>query len=92
MNEIDMLLSDEFVEFSGKIKELHERKKTKQSEFKALYDKFKAEVQAMDDEAKGLQKDFETWKDGQGKVTTAKKTEVVAQPVDAPVSNNKAIK
>lgn len=65
MNEIDLLLSDEFVEFSAKIKEIHEKKKSKQSEFKALYDKFKAEVQSLDDEAKGLKSDFEVWKTSQ---------------------------
>ncbi len=80
MNEIDILLSDEFVEFSGKIKELHERKKTKQNEFKALFDKFKAEVQAMDDEAKGLQTDFETWKNNQ--VKTVKKAESTPPQTD----------
>lgn len=62
MSDLDFLLSDEFVEFSTKVKEIHEAKKTKQAAFKNLYDAFKTEIQTLDDQAKGLQEDFEKWK------------------------------
>lgn len=75
MNEVELLLSDEFVEFSTKVKEIHEAKKAKQLEFKAVYDKYKADVQVMDDAAKSLQEIFETWKSGQNAAKTPAKVE-----------------
>jgi hypothetical protein len=72
MTELDFILSDQFIDFSGKIKEIHEAKKAKQVEFKTLYEKFQADCLALDNQAKGLQIEFEGWKDGQAKATSPK--------------------
>lgn len=67
MDNIDVLLSDEFVEFSTKIADVHSRKKSKQEELKTIYDKFKLEIKALDDEASELVGEFEAWKSTKGK-------------------------
>ena len=63
MSEVDLLLSDEFVEFSEKISKIHEEKKAKKAELKALYDKMKAEIETLDDNANALNDEFEAWKE-----------------------------
>lgn len=54
----NVLLSDEFAEFSGKITALHEKKKELMADFKKLYEKHKAEISGIDAEAQKLQDDF----------------------------------
>jgi hypothetical protein len=54
----NVLLSDEFVVFSAKITALHEKKKEMNADFKKLYERHKASVTAIDQEAKKLQDDF----------------------------------
>ncbi len=67
---LEFLLSDEFVEFSQKISEVHARKKAKSEEMKKIYEGFKEEIKVLEDEAKGILKDWEAWKNGQGKIST----------------------
>jgi len=54
----NVLLSDDFADFSGKITALHEKKKEMSANFKKLYEDHKAAVAAIDAEAEGLQNDF----------------------------------
>jgi len=55
------LLTDEFVEFSQAIKELHVQKKAKADDFKVLYQAYKKEVKELDDQAEKLQAEFNDW-------------------------------
>lgn len=57
----EILLSDQFAEFSGKVTALHERKKEMLAEFKKMYEEHKAAVKAIDEEALTLENDFQTW-------------------------------
>lgn len=56
----NILLSDEFAEFSGKITAFHEKRKEMVSEFKKLYEKHKADIAAIDSEAEKMQNEFFT--------------------------------
>lgn len=48
-------LTDEFVEFSKNIAEVHGRKKAKQAEIAAIFEQAKKELSIMDEEATGLE-------------------------------------
>jgi len=61
----NILLSDEFVEFSSKITSLHDNKKEANAEFKKLFEKHKADMKKLDDEANNLQNDFNKWVSGE---------------------------
>ncbi len=61
-DEFNWLLTDEFIAFSAKIKVIHESKKAKKAELKEIYDKFDAELIALDKEAKKVEDEFQTWK------------------------------
>jgi hypothetical protein len=67
MENIDLLLTDEFVEFSTQIKSIHVAKTDKTKEFKALYTKFQQECAELDKRAKELQDAWEEWKVGAAK-------------------------
>ena len=54
----NILLSDDFAEFSGKVTALHEKKKEMNANFKKLYEEHKAAVLAIDAEAVALQNTF----------------------------------
>lgn len=56
--QANVLLSDEFAEFSGKVTALHEKKKELNAEFKKLYEEHKSAVAAIDAEAVALQNTF----------------------------------
>ena len=62
MEEVDILLTDEYVEFAKKVADIHTKKKTNQAEFKEVYDKFKADLAALDVEVAEEQSKFESWK------------------------------
>lgn len=64
-DEMNWLLTDEFVAFSVKIKDIHERKKSKKAELKAFYDKVQADIKALEEEAKDAEDEFQKWKNGQ---------------------------
>jgi predicted nucleic acid-binding Zn-ribbon protein len=63
---LEFLLTEEFQVFSQKIKEIFDRKKSKQDELKQIYDKIKVELKAIDDEAKALQQEWEAFKASKG--------------------------
>ena len=54
----NILLSDQFAEFSGKVTALHEKKKEMNANFKKLYEEHKAAIAAIDAEAVALQNTF----------------------------------
>lgn len=58
MTDLQFLLSDEFVEFSTKIGDVHQR-------IKDLKAKFQADMKGLREEADILQKGFETWQNSQ---------------------------
>jgi hypothetical protein len=58
----DYLLTDEFVVFSQKIKDIFEAKKAKKLELKNFYEKVQNEIKALEDEAKNLEAEFEAFK------------------------------
>lgn len=68
-DEMNWLLTDEFVAFSVKIKDIHERKKTKKAELKAFYDKIQVDIKALEEEAKDAEDEFQKWKNSQEKIT-----------------------
>jgi hypothetical protein len=51
----NVLLSEEFLEFAGKIAELQAKKKAKETEFKKVYDAFLEEIKELEEEAVALQ-------------------------------------
>jgi len=62
MSDIDIFLSDKYVEFSQKIAEIHTKKKAMKDEFKAKFEAFNKELKTMDDEARKIVAAFEEWK------------------------------
>lgn len=64
----DILLSDKFAEFSGKINALHEKKKELVAEFKKVYEEHKAALKSIDEEAASLHSGFEAWQNEQSQI------------------------
>lgn len=56
------LLSDEFIEFSNKVSELHAEKKKLKAELKEFYEKTTTQIKELDKQAEVLNQEFETWK------------------------------
>lgn len=63
----EILLSDQFAEFSGKVTALHEKKKELVAEFKKLYEEHRAQIKALDEGAAALQDGFNDWAANQAK-------------------------
>ena len=61
-DSLEFLLSDEFIEFSKKIAEVHARRKAKQEEIQAIFAVAKAELGQIEAEAKGLVDEWERYK------------------------------
>ena len=59
MYEVSVLLSNEFVEFSAKIKEIHDAKTEHSEKFKVILDEYKKNVKELDTKAALLQTEFE---------------------------------
>lgn len=59
MDKIDVLLTDEFVAFSEKIKDILDRKKAKKLELKTFYEKIQVDLKSLDDEATAAKTEFE---------------------------------
>lgn len=68
----DFFLTDEFVEFSKKIADLHERKKAAHAEFMPIYDAFKKQIAEFEEELKTLTTGWENWKSLNEPKTAAK--------------------
>lgn len=64
MSDIDFLLTDEFVAFSAKIAEIHNKKKAKKQELNDFMAKIKGEIDELNKEAEKSKEEFETWKNG----------------------------
>lgn len=58
----DHYLTDEFIAFSAKIANLHERKKAATAEFTPIYEEFKLQMVAYNDEYEKFVNDWENWK------------------------------
>lgn len=67
MNDAELLLTDEFVEFSKTIAEAHERKKTLEAEFKKHFEAYKAEKKHIEDAVSEASSKWEDWKKSQNK-------------------------
>lgn len=59
---MNWLLSDEFIEFSKKISDIHSKKKALKAELKEFYDKVSSQIKTLDKEAVILNDEFEAWK------------------------------
>lgn len=75
-DELNWLLTDEFVAFSEKIKDIHSRKKAKKQELKEFYEKILLDFNALDEEAKDAEDAFHKWKTRQEQVTAQSIDEV----------------
>lgn len=67
MTDAELLLTDEFVEFSKAIAEVHEEKKVLEAEFKKHFEAYKAAKKSMEDRVSEANAKWEEWKKGQGK-------------------------
>jgi predicted nucleic acid-binding Zn-ribbon protein len=63
--ETNWLLTDEFVQFSGKIAAILEKKKAKKAELKAFYDKIQVDLKSLEEEAKQAEEEFQKWRQSQ---------------------------
>jgi predicted nucleic acid-binding Zn-ribbon protein len=61
-DNIDYLLSDNFIEFSKNISDIYSEKKKKKEYLKQVYEKVQLEIKDLDNKAKKLNSDFESWK------------------------------
>lgn len=67
MTDAELLLTDEFVEFSRTIAEAHERKKVLEAEFKKHFEAYKADKKSIEDTVTEASARWEEWKKGQSK-------------------------
>lgn len=65
MNEQEMLLTDEFVEFSRAVAAVHEEKKALEEEFKKHFDDYKAKKKAFEARVAEASAKWEEWKKSQ---------------------------
>lgn len=62
MNDQELLLTDEFVEFSAEIAAIHHEKKILEEEFKKHFDDYKAKKKAMEARVSDASAKWEDWK------------------------------
>ena len=67
MENIEFLLTDEYVKFSQKIAELHALKKSLKEDFKKKYAEYQEQLAGLDKQATDALVDFDKWKDIQSK-------------------------
>lgn len=67
MNDAELLLTDEFVEFSKAIAEVHEEKKVLEAEFKKHFEAYKAAKKSLEDRVAAVSGKWEEWKKTQSK-------------------------
>lgn len=65
MSDAELLLTDEFVEFSKAIAEVHEEKKHLEAEFKKHFEAYKAAKKSMEDKVAEASAKWEEWKKSQ---------------------------
>lgn len=61
-DNIDYLLSENFIEFSKNIADIFSEKKKKKEYLKQTYEKIQQEIKELDNKAKKLNLEFESWK------------------------------
>lgn len=59
MDNVENLLTDEFIAFSKKIEKIYEARKAKKLELKAVWDKISGELKKLEEEAKKAKEDYE---------------------------------
>lgn len=69
-DEMNWLLTDEFIAFSVKIKDILDEKKAKKAALKIFYDKIQTEIKALEEKAKDAEDEFQKWKTSQGNKET----------------------
>lgn len=62
MESLEYLLSDEYVQFSQRIAEIHALKKSCKEEFKKKHEEYQANLKSLDGEATIAAQKFEDWK------------------------------
>lgn len=62
MEPVEVLLSEQFVEFSTKVQEIAAAKKKLKADFKEVYDKYQTDCKSLDESAMQAQTQFEEWK------------------------------
>lgn len=65
MSEQELLLSDEFAEFSKAVAAVHEEKKVLEEEFKKHFDNYKAKKKEFEARVAEASSKWEDWKKGQ---------------------------
>lgn len=65
MNEIELLLTDEFAVFSKAISSIHEEKKSLEEEFKKYYEEYKNKKESLENKVLAANSKWEDWKSKQ---------------------------
>jgi len=61
MEDLDVLMSDEFTEFSQQIAHIAANRKALKEEFEQTYATFKVNMKEFEKQALKIKKDFEAW-------------------------------
>lgn len=72
MESLEHLLSDEYVQFSQRIAEIHALKKACKEEFKKKHEEYQATLKSLDNDATTAASKFEEWKSTKAKVVKEK--------------------
>lgn len=62
MMELDVLLGEQFADFSQRVSNIASNKKQLKADFKVVYDKYQADIKELDAAALDAQEEFEAWK------------------------------
>jgi hypothetical protein len=65
MTEHELLLTDEFVEFSKEVASVHEEKKTLEEDFKKHFEAYKAQKKELESRVAEASSRWEEWKKSQ---------------------------
>lgn len=60
MDDVERLLSEDFIEFSKKISELYAVKREKKQAFKIVYEQYQKDIADLEEQAKVLKTEFES--------------------------------
>lgn len=67
MNDIELLLTEEFAAFSKAVAAIHEEKKSLEEEFKKYFDDYKAKKKELENKVSVANSKWEDWKKKQAK-------------------------
>jgi hypothetical protein len=62
MNDVEFLLTDEYVEYAQDIAGIHKSRKAKEEDMKRTYDAYKEDMEILETEAKTRHLEWEAWK------------------------------